>query len=467
MHHGRIGRKRWALSVAVGTVVACATMAVTTASALAGGVSVKHSYTVNISPATVPAGKVTTLDVALSNTSSPGGVLSSAELLPPLGFRVVHASLPSGASGRAHVILNIVVLDHLSVPPGSTLHVSVTVAAPPKCHTFFNRWLTDANTGGLFSQDLRLDLAHSSLTTDVSCITATGLKFDTQPNDTLINDNITGNQYDTAGPPVTVDIVDSGGNVVDSSAPVTIALGNNPAGATLGGTLTRNAVHGVATFDDLTLDQPDNGYTLTASSSGLTNDTSNSFNENNTSTPCPSGSTCTNTVTSGSGSFQVDVGGGSTGATLTTSVDVGTPMDGPGSNPDADPGCANFRVPEASANWYEFVVQPADGETFDRGKTITWTVKGTSDEPYTAGVCFGAPYEFDAIFTNSGLAPAGTLPDGSQGFVGLLGECSELTTGSPCISNLSTQEDPTTGEQEAVIVVTIPAGLPGDPWMGR
>ena len=197
MHRGRIGCRRWALSLAVGSVVACATMAATASSALAGGVSVKHSYTVNISPASVPAGKSTTLDVALANTSSPGGSLSSAELLPPLGFRVVHASLPSGASGHVHVILNIVVLDHLSVAPRSTLHLSVTVAAPPKCHTFFKRWLSDANTGGLFSEDLRLDLAHSSLTTDVTCVTATGLKFDTQPNDTVVSDKITGNQYDT------------------------------------------------------------------------------------------------------------------------------------------------------------------------------------------------------------------------------------------------------------------------------
>ena len=50
------------------------------------------------------------------------------------------------------------------------------------------------------------------------------------------------------------------------------------------------------------------------------------------------------TVTSGSGSLQVDVGSGSTDATLTESVDVGTPMDGPGSDPEADPGCAELHA---------------------------------------------------------------------------------------------------------------------------
>ena len=52
-----------------------------------------------------------------------------------------------------------------------------------------------------------------------------------------------------------VDLVDSGGNAVNTSGvPVTIALGTNPDNATLGGTLTENTVNGVATFSDLTLD---------------------------------------------------------------------------------------------------------------------------------------------------------------------------------------------------------------------
>ena len=43
---------------------------------------------------------------------------------------------------------------------------------------------------------------------------------------------------------------------------VTVALANNPGGATLGGTLTATAQNGVATFSGLTLDQPGIGYTL-------------------------------------------------------------------------------------------------------------------------------------------------------------------------------------------------------------
>ena len=43
---------------------------------------------------------------------------------------------------------------------------------------------------------------------------------------------------------------------------MTISLGANPGGSTLGGTLTATAYHGVAVFDGLTLGQLGNGYTL-------------------------------------------------------------------------------------------------------------------------------------------------------------------------------------------------------------
>src|SRR5689334_15224584 len=45
---------------------------------------------------------------------------------------------------------------------------------------------------------------------------------------------------------------------------VTIALGNNPSGATLRGTLTLTTDGGVATFSDLRVDKPGAAYTLVA-----------------------------------------------------------------------------------------------------------------------------------------------------------------------------------------------------------
>ena len=62
---------------------------------------------------------------------------------------------------------------------------------------------------------------------------------------------------------------------------VTIAIGHNGgllAPGTLSGTKTVTAVNGVATFSDLSIDQPGNGYTLVVNGSGVTGAESATFN---------------------------------------------------------------------------------------------------------------------------------------------------------------------------------------------
>ena len=77
---------------------------------------------------------------------------------------------------------------------------------------------------------------------------------------------------------VEVDAEDGTGNI-DAlyNGPVTIALASEPGSGTLLGTLTTTAVAGVAEFDDLTIDDPGDGYTITASTTGLTAGTSPAF----------------------------------------------------------------------------------------------------------------------------------------------------------------------------------------------
>jgi hypothetical protein len=100
---------------------------------------------------------------------------------------------------------------------------------------------------------------------------AAKLAFDQQPT------NATGGSAVT--PAVTVQVLDANNNVVgDAAAPITVAIGNNPASGTLSGTLTTNAVNGVATFVALSIDKVGTGYTLAATSTGLTSATSNAFN---------------------------------------------------------------------------------------------------------------------------------------------------------------------------------------------
>ena len=76
-----------------------------------------------------------------------------------------------------------------------------------------------------------------------------------------------------------VSAVDQSGVVATTfNGTVTVALVNNPGGATLGGTLSVTAQSGVATFSGLTLNQVGIGYTLQVSGTGLTPATTNPFN---------------------------------------------------------------------------------------------------------------------------------------------------------------------------------------------
>jgi hypothetical protein len=98
---------------------------------------------------------------------------------------------------------------------------------------------------------------------------ATKLAFGQQPTSAL--------SMQTISPAVTVRVLDAANVLVTTSAvPVTLAFGSNPAGGTLSGTLTRNAVNGVATFPDLSVARAAS-YTLRATSPGLTAASSASF----------------------------------------------------------------------------------------------------------------------------------------------------------------------------------------------
>lgn len=84
----------------------------------------------------------------------------------------------------------------------------------------------------------------------------------------------------TIAPAVKVRVVDAEDRTVTGSAvSITIAItgSTGTAGAVLGGTLTRPAVAGVATFSDLSIDKPGSGYTLRATAGTLTPDVSVSF----------------------------------------------------------------------------------------------------------------------------------------------------------------------------------------------
>lgn len=100
------------------------------------------------------------------------------------------------------------------------------------------------------------------------------MAFTVQPQRTL--------PFETITPAVRVTVVDDLGNPATSfNGPVTIAIGHNGGfvlPGTLSGTKTVTAVNGVATFADLSIDQPGNGYTLVVTAAGTTGAVSAPFN---------------------------------------------------------------------------------------------------------------------------------------------------------------------------------------------
>jgi hypothetical protein len=86
------------------------------------------------------------------------------------------------------------------------------------------------------------------------------------------------NQGQTFPEAVKVEVRDANNYIVaGDNSEITLSLGQNPGKSTLGGTLRRRAKDGTAVFDDLTLSRLGIGYTLVASASGLTSDSSAAF----------------------------------------------------------------------------------------------------------------------------------------------------------------------------------------------
>ena len=408
--------------------------------------------TLVVSPATVRGNSSPTFDVALTNASSPGFTVASAKLTAPPAFKLLAASLPAGAQGSATVAGDVVELRNLALAPNATLHVRVAATVPASCKTSSYTWGSSAWMGAYFDGKLLTrDPFRSSTTTTVS--TACALRFVTEPAVAVVGKHITGAGAQT---PVRVAVVDGQGRVVTSSiAPITVGIRDNPGRARLRGTTTVHAVHGVASFTDLTLDALGNGYTLTASSPKLPATTSSPFDEASTSVVCAQDQTCETKLSRTASDFEVTANADPSkpnAGTLSESVDVGTPLQ-----------CHGYT--QLDPNWWEFSMSSAN-----RSKTIVSTLKvpllplsGTLDAILGATqACLGALSEFT---TSSGKpAPTGTLPDGTRGFIGLLPNC----TGAhgPCVVSRTSGLDLSNGIGfDIVLTIYVPEGFVGDPWM--
>ncbi len=128
---------------------------------------------------------------------------------------------------------------------------------------------TVVETTGIIASDARGKRGSAPLTLTAGAPAA--LAFINQPRSAVAGIAI-------GGPP-TVAVRDAFGNAVASSnTTIEVAIGANPGNGILKGTAMKGATQGIASFGDLTIDQPGTGYTLTASATGLTGATSAMFN---------------------------------------------------------------------------------------------------------------------------------------------------------------------------------------------
>lgn len=194
----------------------------------------------------------------------------------PAAIVIVSGQEQSGRVGEALARPFVVrVLDATNAPvPGATVHwVAAGGGLAESTTTDANGESSNVMTLGNIagSASARAEIADgTSVVFSASAFAGppTALVFATQPANAV------------AGAPlaaVSVRTVDRYGNLSPSTVNVTISLGSQQE-ATLHGTLSRAAVAGVATFDDLQLDVAGTGYTLVASAAAMTSATSAPFN---------------------------------------------------------------------------------------------------------------------------------------------------------------------------------------------
>ncbi len=195
-------------------------------------------------------------------------------------------------------------------PSAGTLSGTRVVAAARGIAGFSSLSIDKAGTGYTLTASASGLTGATSTAFDITALPppqpmATSLQFTTQPQSAQ-----TGGSLGT----FTVAAVDSAGTVVtDFNGTVTLAIGTNPGGGTLSGTTSVALGNGVATFSGLSIDRAGNGYTLTASTSGLKSAASSPFNV--TTPPPTTGSLTVTTATTGSNlpssGYTISLDGGS------------------------------------------------------------------------------------------------------------------------------------------------------------
>jgi Flp pilus assembly pilin Flp len=200
-------------------------------------------------------------------TAQPSTVTSCTSMTPAVQVAIQDAAGNTVTGSTASVSLSIAAGTGTA---GATLSGGGPVAASSGIASFTNVFIDKTGTGYQLTASSAGLTSATSTAFNITVGSANQLAFIAQPSDTTAGVSINSIQ---------VAVEDSCGNVVTSSTvSITMGFGNNPASGTLSGTKTQNAISGVATFSNLSINKSGTGYTLTASSTGLSTATSTGFN---------------------------------------------------------------------------------------------------------------------------------------------------------------------------------------------
>src|SRR5207253_2048823 len=202
----------------------------------------------------------------LAFTVQPTDVPAGAPITPAVQItaRDQFGNTASGFTGNVTVAIG-------NNAGGGTLSGTTTQAAVSGVATFGTLNIDKTGTGYTLTASSTGLAATTSTGFAVTAAAATRLVFTVQPGNTAAGSAIT--------PAVQVTARDAFGNTATGfTGSVTVAIGTNPAGGALSGTLTVAATAGIATFSNLSIDKSGTGYTLTAAATGVTGQASTAFN---------------------------------------------------------------------------------------------------------------------------------------------------------------------------------------------
>ena len=402
--------------VLAASMLGAALLAVPAFGSTSGCPSSGKCYSVAVSPSNPVAGASTSFAFMITNEAS-SQQLGSVQISAPAGFVI------TGASGAASFTSSSALFLNLSLAPSATTTLTLSVATP--CSGEAYQWGIEAkqsnNFNGLPGNDFQLDPASAgNLSGTLTGSSSLAFTSDGQPADTAAGAVIT-SRVDSQGGPVKVEVLNGCGQLVTtSSAEVTLAIESNPGSGTLSGTVMVPASGGIASFSDLTINQPGIGYTLIATSPGITSATSARFTISSSLQSCPSSALCSASASSATTSGTATTSSAAPGDFMATGIG------------GVSYSCGGTYHPVSDA--FSFALLNAAGvpqsTTFTVSLEISKSLVESSGHPGASSwqICYASTSQFTALPSTSGTAVIGGVTFNT----GLLPDCSG-SQGPPCV----------------------------------